>query len=289
MGWHESSARSRELGVELRKRRERAGLTGAELAARLGWSGSKVSRMESGTVAVSEVDAAIYLTYCDVHKKELDDVLNLVRAPDTASWLQEHGTRMPDELRTLIYHETTAISIAYYHPLNVPGLLQTEAYARSVFDIAGRVPKDRIAMAVQARMARQDVLKRGNPPDCVFYLHQNGLRSKVGSNQIMHEQMLQLVFLTSRPQHQIRVVPAGAEPHNVGSFMLMGYETHGPMVYVEALTTSLYLEKPDHIAAHKEILDRLDQTALDTGESRELLARLASNFDRPEDEADEEV
>jgi transcriptional regulator with XRE-family HTH domain len=277
--------------VELRKRRERAGLTGAELAARLGWSGSKVSRMESGTVAVSEVDAAIYLTYCDVRKKELDDVLNLVRAPDTNTWLQEHGTRMPDELRTLIYHETAATSMAYYQPLNVPGLLQTEDYARAVFEFANVLPQGKMAMAVQTRLERQSVLTRPNPPDCIFYLYETGLRSKVGSNQIMHEQLLHLVFLTSRPQHQIRVLPAafGQLSALAGAFVLMDFRGHGPVVYVQGLTTSLFLEKPEHIAAHREILNRLDRAALDTGQSREWLARLASHFDQPEDGRDDQA
>lgn len=287
MGTHDSSARSREVGVELRRRREQARLTGTDLGKQLGWSVSKVSRMEAGLVAVSEVDAARYLTYCGVPKEELEDVLDLVRGPDTKSWLQEHGYSLPEELRTLIYHEATASSIFQYEPLTVPGLLQTEAYAFSVFDVVGRVPKDRIEMAVQARMDRQDVLRRRNPPDCVFYLHENALRSKVGSNRIMHEQLLQLVFLTTRPQHRIRVVPAGAEPHNMGPFMLMCYDTHGPMVYVEALTTSLYLEKGDHLDAYESVLDRLDAAALDEGQSVNWLACLAGHFDQPEDETDD--
>lgn len=287
MGTHDSSARSREVGAELRKRREKARLTGTELGARLGWSVSKVSRMEAGLVGVSEVDAAIYLTYCGVHKEELDEVLDLVRAPDTDTWLQNHGTRLPDELKTLIYHETTASSISYYHPLNVPGLLQTEEYAQAVFEAAGRVAKDRIPIALQARMTRQEVLRRANPPDCVFYLHQNGLRSKVGSNRIMSTQLLQLVFLMSRPQYQIRVVPEGAEPHDVGPFMLMGYKSHGPVVYVQSLTTSMFLEKREHIQAYKDVLHRLDHAALDTGESRTWLAQLASSFDHPEDRKDD--
>jgi transcriptional regulator with XRE-family HTH domain len=289
MPWHDSSARSRELGVELRKKREQAGLKGQELAAQLGWSASKVSRMESGTVAVSEVDAAIYLTYCGVHKDNLDEVLVLVRAPNTNMWLQERGKRLPEDLRTLIYHETTARRLFNYETGIVPGLLQTADYATAVFELAGVLPRERVPDAVEARMDRQSVLRRPNPPECVFYLHEHGLRSKIGSNQIMHEQLLQLVFLTARPQHQIRVVPAGAEPRSLGSFMLMGYESHGAVVYLGALTTSLFLEKPDHIEAYEGMLDRLDRAALDTGQSREWLARLASDFDQPEDGTDDEA
>lgn len=235
-------------------------------------------------VAVSEVDAAIYLTYCGVHKAELDELLDLVREPETASWLQDRGSRLPEELRTLIYHETTADSMAGFEPTLVHGLLQTHDYAWTVFDVANRVDKDKIEIAVQARMARQDVLRRSNPPNCQFYLHENGLRLKVGSNRIMHDQLLQLVFLTSRPQHQIRVVPNSAGLDGMfGTFMLMDYVDHNPLVYLEFLTQSLFLEKPEHIDSYRETLSRLDQAALDTGESREWLVRLASDFDQPED------
>jgi hypothetical protein len=71
--------------------------------------------------------------------------------------------------------------------------------------------------------------------------------------------------------------------------MLMGYQAHGPVIYLEALTTSLFLEKPDHIDAYEGMLDRLDRAALDAGQSREWLARLASDFDQPEDGSNDEA
>lgn len=275
----------------MRKKREGAGYTGTELGEKLGWSASKISRIESGLVAVSEVDAAIYLTYCGVHKDNLEDLLDLVRDPtDTTSWLQDRGRRLPEDLRTLIYHETTTVAMSAYEPMLVHGLLQTHAYARAVFEATGRVARGDIEMAVDARMDRQGVLRRLNPPDCVFYLHEAGLRSKVGSSRIMHEQILQLVFLTLRPQHQIRVVPAMAGPQAAfGPFALMEFSTHNPLVYLEFLEQSLFLEKPDHIAAYKEILNRLDRAALDLEESRQWLGRLAGHFDQPEDSTDDEA
>jgi hypothetical protein len=245
--------------------------------------------METGSRSVSEVDAAIYLTFCRVRKEELDELLNLARAGDDETWLQEHGDRLPDELRTLIYHETTAITLAGYEPMLVPGLLQTPEYARAVFEFTRLIPLDRMAMAVRARIDRQAVLRKPDPPLCQFFLHEHGLREVVGSRQIMTEQLLHLIFLTSRPQYDIRVVPAGSGPHGawLGPFMLMGYEAHGPVVYAECLTTSLFLEKPRDITAYREVLKRLDGDALDAGQSREWLARVASEFEQPEDGLDE--
>jgi transcriptional regulator with XRE-family HTH domain len=283
MTWHGSSARGRDLGVELRRRREEANLLAYDLAHQLGWSASKVSRMENGARGVSEVDAAIYLTFCGVRKEELEELLDLARWDENETWLQEHGERLPDELRTLVYHETTATTMAYYQPLNVPGLLQISEYAKALFDFAQVVPPARIPAALKVRMERQSVLRKPDPPQCLFYLHENGLRTEVGSAQTMHEQLLQLVFLTARPEIDIRVIPASAGPHCVwgGPFMLMGYENHGPVVYVESLTTSLFLEKPRDLQAYKEVLNRLDHDAFDAGQSREWLATLASEFDKP--------
>lgn len=260
------------------------GLTGAQLAQKLGWSGSKVSRIESGLIGVSEVDAAIYLTYCGVLREELDEVLDLVRQDSTPTWLQERGERLPDELRTLVYHENTAVWMATNEPLVVPGLLQTADYARALFEFSRIVPSDRMAMAVQARMDRQAVLRKTDAPDCVFFLHEYGLRSKVGSNRIMHEQLLQLVFVTTRAQYGVRVVPADAGPAGAwsSSFVLMGFHNHGPVAFVEGVSTGLFMEKPEHIAAFQGVLERLDQAALDTEQSRRWLADLATQFDTPE-------
>lgn len=284
MGWQDSSARSRELGEQLRNCRKATGTSGAELAHQLGWSASKVSRIESGQVQVTEVDAAIYLTTCGVRQPELDSLLKLARMGDDRTWLQERGTRLPDELRTLVFHEATARTITTNEPLLVPGLLQTAAYAHALFGLTGLVPTDRIPIAVETRMARQAVLRTLNPPKCVFYLHEYGLRSKVGSNKIMRDQILQLVFLTSRPQHEIRVVLGDSGPLGAwgNPFVLMGYDLHGPVAFVEGVSTGLFMEKPAHIAAFQEVLGRLDRVALDEEQSRQWLARLASDFNKPE-------
>jgi hypothetical protein len=164
-------------------------------------------------------------------------------------------------------------------------LLQIREYARAVFEFAQVVPVDQMPNALRVRLDRQSVLRRPDPPQCLFYLHENGLRAPVGTSRTMHEQLLQLVFLTSRPQIQIRVVPASAGPCGAwgGAFQLLGYQTHGPVVYVEGLTTSVFLEGIGEVAAHREVLNRLDQVALDEGQSREWLARVASEYDKPEE------
>src|SRR4051794_15417332 len=104
----DSSARTRELGAALRRVREEARYTGNELARRLGWSPSKVSRIETGDRNTSEVDTALYAAYCGATAEELGRLLELARTIDDRYWLHSRGERLPDELRSLIALETTA-------------------------------------------------------------------------------------------------------------------------------------------------------------------------------------
>src|SRR5690349_23818663 len=109
--------------------------------------------MESGERGQSEVDVAIYLTFCGVLRHELDDLLALTRETDDGQWVQPHGERILDELRTLIFNETTAALIHEFELSRVPGLLQTEDYARALLN-RGLLPPEGVEARVRARMDR---------------------------------------------------------------------------------------------------------------------------------------
>lgn len=279
-----STGRSRQLGAELRKRREATKRTRQEVARELGWSASKVSRLESGNRGQSEVDVAIYLTFCGVLRDELDELLAPTREADAGYRLQQHGEQLPDELHSLVFYETTATMIDNFELNRLPGLTQTEDYARALLRQSVSFPADGLEPRVQARMDRQSLIKRLNPPQFSFIVHEQALRLQVGDIRVMHEQMLQLLFLGNRPQCEIRVVPTNIGGHAGlgGPFMLMRYTDAKPVVYVENETTSLFLEDRAHIDVHQAILARLAEVALDEGQSRELIASLANEYDRPE-------
>jgi transcriptional regulator with XRE-family HTH domain len=205
MELRESTARTRELGAELRKAREAARYTGQELAKKLGWSQSKVSRMESGSRGTSEVDAAIYLAFCGIMGNELHRILDIARARDDDFWL--HHPKRSSGLRSLVAQETTAEKITYYEPLVLPGLLQTEDYARALFHGVGIVPADKIPMVVERRMNRQALLRRENPPKIWFFVHENALRLDLADDRIMHEQILHILLSTAGT-----AVPAACRP-----------------------------------------------------------------------------
>ena len=278
----ESSALSRELGAELRKAREKAGFVGYQLANRLGWSASKVSRAETGQQPLSEVDTAIFLSYCRVERNEIKYLMSVARELSDAYHLRPHGSGLPDELRTLIIQETTADVITQFELARIPGLLQTDDYARALFT-AGTVPPKEIGARVQARMDRQSLLARPQP-DITFFIHEAALRTPVGSNRVMHEQCLKLLFEVHRHGSVIRVIPIeqGAHAGMSGAFRIMQATGHHPVVYVETQTVSLFLEKASEVATYLQVVDKLALVALDGGQSRELIAQLASDYDRPE-------
>jgi transcriptional regulator with XRE-family HTH domain len=279
------TAHGRELGAELRRRRERAGYNGQEMARRLGWSTTQVSRVEVGARVITQSDVAIYLSSCGVPRDEMGPILELAREAGRDHRFKSHGEKLPDELQTVIFHETTAVSIESYEPIFVPGLLQTEEYIRALLRENGMYDDDSIEFRVGARMARQRLLKRVEPPRCTFYVHENVMHTIIGSRRIMHEQLLQLVFLGSWQHCAVRVLPvaAGARGLAYSSFQLMSYAESDPVIYSEHEAVSLFLDRAVHVDHYREVLNRLDAVALGEGESRRLLADLANEFDRAEE------
>lgn len=241
--------------------------------------------METGARTLSEVDIAIYLASCGVPRDEMDRVLDLAREAAGDHRLKSHGEKLPDELTTLIFHETTAAEIESYESVFVPGLLQTEDYARALFLEADQFHGDSLGLRVQARMDRQGLLRRSYPPRCLFFLHENVLNTCIGGPRIMHEQLLHLVFLTNWKHCVIRVVPRSAQGLGLASssFHRMSYADHDPVVEIDLETNSLFLDRRSDTDHYSKVLHRLDGVALDEGESRRVLADLASDFDRVEE------
>lgn len=279
------SAQERELGSELCRIRKRANVTGREIARILHSDKSIISRIENGARQVSELDVAMYLVTCRASEEEFTRLTTLARQITDGPWLRAHGDALPDELRSLIFQENTASAITNYVPLLIPGLLQTEDYAREVFRWAGLVPADGIDMRVRARLARQQLLHRPQPPALTFYLHEHALRSPVGSATVMHDQLRHLLLVGARTSCTLRAIPHARGPIGIlgGAFMLIDHAEHPSLAYVEAQTASVFTEEPADIAAYRQILTKLDALALDAEQSRKWVAHLATNYERAKD------
>ena len=276
----EPTIRSRELGEGLHRAMRQAGLDQKDTAQKLGWSQSRVSRLLSGKRGGTEVDVSAFLAVVEVTGAERDRLLGICREQNIPGWLQQHGTRLPQQLRTVIDHENKAVTIDAFEPTLVPGLLQTTDYARALIRQAGTIPAGEIEDRVAARLGRQSLFGRERTARFTFFIHEFVLRLPVGGPAVMFEQLEHLLRRATRPYLTLRVVPAALGGHAAinGSFILMEFAEFRPVVYLESETSSLFLEKSEEIAAYRRILGLLAQTALSEGQSAELIATLATGL-----------
>ncbi|MGQ0717481.1 MAG: helix-turn-helix domain-containing protein [Pseudonocardiales bacterium] len=276
----EPTVRSRELGEGLRQAMQRARLNGRQAAHQLGWSPSLVSRLLSGKRNASQLHVAAFLAVCRVTGAERDRLLALCQERHTPGWLQQHGSRLPQQLVTLIDHENKAVAISEFQSMLVPGLLQTGDYARAVIQDSRTDPADEIEDRVAARLARQSLFSRDRPARFTFFIHEFVLRLPIGGSAVMSDQLHHLLRMSVRPYLTLRVVPAalGAHAGLAGHFKLMEFAEFKPVAYLDSQTSCLFLERPEEIAAYHHILTTLAETALKEGESRELIATLATEL-----------
>jgi transcriptional regulator with XRE-family HTH domain len=279
-----TNARFRELGAELRKRREAAGVTGAHLAHLMGWSSSKISRIESGERGISHLDVFPYLGFCGIRPPAALHLVEMAREAEHkhGHWLSPHGEWLDDSLSTLIYHESAADRSTSYYPRVIHGLLQTADYARAFIAAEQWRTPENVEECVRIRLERQRILRVRHPARFTFYLHEHALRLRVGNPKIMHEQLLKIVLLAAFDHITVRVVPvsAGERAAIDGPFDLLQYAEHRPLVYLDNHTTGLFLEDRDYVEPYRTLVTALSEVALNEGQSREVIATLASEYDQ---------
>jgi transcriptional regulator with XRE-family HTH domain len=284
MGRVNAYACYRELGGHLRKLRAAAELTGTALAEELGWTTTRVSRIESGQIELDTVDLIRYLGALGIYGAAGDDLIELCRLAGRkiGYWLSPHGEWLQDSLTSLIFHEATADRCTTYEPRLVPGLLQTAEYARTrIAAEQWRSLKD-VDECVRVRLERGQVLHVPNPGRFPFFIHEQALRFEVGGAAIMQEQMIKLVLLAGLSHVTVRVVPtsAGDQAAFGEQFQLFEYGDHRPLVYLDNHATGLFLEDREYVAPYRDLVTVLSKAALDEGQSRQMIATLASVYDR---------
>ncbi|HWC84610.1 MAG TPA: helix-turn-helix transcriptional regulator [Pseudonocardiaceae bacterium] len=272
------TGRARELGATLRRYRLAAEWTEINAARSLRLSACQLSRIESGERGISDVNVARCLTLYGVAVEEINEVLAVAREANDGYRLKAHNDKLPDELRTLMHHETTASHIDFFEPSLIPGLLQTEDYARALLRWGGLFPEDGIELRVQARMERQRLLRCDRRPVMRFFIHETALAPQIFSSEIMEEQLLLLMLACNWRDCEIRLVPAETVPNGVfgGPFMFMRYADYHPVAYVENIRTSEFIEDATDLRVYRSIVNRLASLALPEGESRERLAAMAT-------------
>ncbi|MGE7439427.1 helix-turn-helix domain-containing protein [Kitasatospora sp. NPDC001175] len=280
------TVRRRMLGAELRKIRERLDLTVDEVASRLGWHQSKVSRLETGRSGVRANEVGALLDVYQVTDPATREALAaLAREGKRRVWWQPYSDVISQRYASFISFEAEAVSVRNFESSLIPGLLQTSDYARALIRQLRPDAKPEVVNAlVDVRLARQNAaLQREDPLRLWAIVDEAALRRLIGSQSIMAKQLQHLVAGCREPHITLQVVPfaAGAHPGVHGSFVILEFPVRNDLdvVYTEALTSSLYLERDDDVTAYDQAFDRLRAAALDVGPSRRLIGQIAKDLE----------
>ncbi|MFG2651034.1 helix-turn-helix domain-containing protein [Streptomyces sp. NPDC048436] len=278
------TVRRRRLGQELRRLRELKGMTAEEVAERLLVSQSKISRLENGRRSISQRDVR---DLCGVYEVEdhriVDSLMQMAKDSRQQGWWHSFGD-IPYSV--YIGLETDAASLRVYDPQVVPGLLQTRAYAEAL--ITGALPETTptdIEKRVQVRVRRQERISAPeNPLRLWTVLDESALRRVVGSRHLMRDQLEHLVEQSQLPHVTVQVIPfeMGAHPGLNGQYAILEFPdaADSSVVYIEGVTSDLYLEKANDVQQYSVMYEHLRAQALNVDQSRQLIAEIAKDYAR---------
>jgi transcriptional regulator with XRE-family HTH domain len=270
----------RQLGAELRRLRVVAGLTIERVAQHLECSDSKISRIERGQVSATPRDVGDMLDLYPVDDWKREELVQLARQARRRPWWEVEFHDLP-----LAYasYEAAARTIGTYQVQLVPGLLQTEDYARAVLRALrpGLEPPD-VEGRIEVRIRQQAILTRPEPPGVHAVLDEAVLRRPVGSAAVMRQQLERLLTWIEHPNVTVQILPFAAGEHAGmdGAFVLFGFG--GPpemdVVYLENTTNDFLLEEGDAVARYRVLFGHLREQALDPEESRAVISKASNHL-----------
>jgi transcriptional regulator with XRE-family HTH domain len=267
------------LGRQLRNLREKAGLSRELSGKLLHVTAATVRRMETAEVALKIPYLQLLLPAYGVCAADTELFLRLADEANRPGWWQRFHDILPDWFSGYVSLEEAAKTIRAYEPHFVPGLLQTEEYARAVLStgaIGHTIDSSRIERHVALRMERQALLTRPDAPAFWAVLDETVLRRPVGPKELMRAQLDRLIEAAELPNVTLQIAGFGAGPHPgaYSPFVLFRFdEPEVPdMVYVEYLTGALYLDEADEVSAHMQAMDRMVILAESASRTRHLLA-----------------
>jgi transcriptional regulator with XRE-family HTH domain len=267
------------LGIVLAEVRKAAGCSQQVLADRLGVARSTVTRWESGTRMPSAEDVAQILAALSVPADRVGQIMAMVQTIEEPRWLAVSLPEQNVQLRTMIGIETTATSIVEVSPLVIPGLLQTDAYARVTIE-AGDIPPDEVALRLTIRRGRREIIARDDEPVGLRALiGEEALRHVIGGSVVMTGQLRHLRDLAARPNIDIRVVPASSDWHPglEGAFMVIE-APDGIFVVLENRLTGLVLHRDKEVSVYQRAAGTVQEAAMSEGDSLELIATILDSL-----------
>ncbi|GGM23972.1 transcriptional regulator [Micromonospora yangpuensis] len=274
------------LGAQLRRLREGRGVTREGAGWEIRASESKISRMELGRVGFKERDVADLLTlYGVTDQQEREALLKLARDANNPGWWHRYGDVLPTWFQSYLGLEAAAALIRSYEVQFVPGLLQTREYARAVVLLGHRrAATDELDRRVDLRMERQQLLRRPRPPQLWAVVDEAVLRRPIGGPEVMRGQLTALIEATRAAHIRLQVIPFDAGGHAAagGAFTILrfGDQDLPDIVYIEQLTSALYLDKREDLDYYAVAMERLCVEAEPPERTPEILTRIRDELYR---------
>ncbi len=268
------------LGSHLRRLRESRGITREKAGYSIRASESKISRMELGRVSFKTRDVEDLLTlYGIADEAERTSLLSLAKEANVAGWWHSYSDVLPSWFPTYVGLEGAASLIRSYEVQFVHGLLQTEAYAHAVVarGMKGASEAD-IERRVALRLERQKYLVSESAPDFHVVLDEAALRRPYGDREVMRGQLQHLIDISQRPNVRLQIMPFSFGGHSgeSGAFTVLSFPESdlSDVVYLEQLTSALYLDKREDVTQYEKAMKELQQDSPGPDESRDLLRGL---------------
>lgn len=275
--------RGRRLAMELQRRREATGMSREEVARQLEWSTSTLFRIETGRSRPQPGNVRTLLELYGVTGPERDGLIKLTRDARQPGWWHSFRDVLPNPYEVYIGLEAGAASIRNFEPMVVPGLLQTDDYAREIFRNGPlELDPDGIERLVEVRVARQEILNRSDRPRLWVAIDEAVIHRVVGSTSMMRGQLRHLVDSAQQGKTTIQVMPyrAGAHAGTTGPFVILDFDepTDPMVVYVETLAGDIYLEERADVSRYTLAFDRLRAASLHPDDSVQLIEQAASTL-----------
>ncbi|GAA0370857.1 helix-turn-helix transcriptional regulator [Micromonospora gifhornensis] len=274
------TVRRRRIARELRQLRERAGMTLDVAARQLDMSKSNLSRIENAQIGIKPRDVRAALALYQVTGSDAEALIEIARSAQQRGWWQHYSDVLPEWFEFYVGLEAEAATLRTYEAEAVPGLLQTEAYAREVYRLtAGEEDLDR---KVAARLRRQNVLRGDQPVELSVVLNESVLLRPVSDRGVMAGQLSYLEDVAQLPNVTIQVLPfeAGGHPALNSPYVILTFPdaADAAVVYLENLTTGLALEEAAQVRSYSLVHERLRQLALDPAASLVRLKEASRYF-----------
>lgn len=273
----------RRLRIALRDIRQTLSLSQKEVADALDWSPSKLLRIENGTVTISRSDLLALLHHYGVNDQgRVDEFVTMAQIAKRQTWTNYRDVLRPDTI-VFMEMESAAFLIKTYMPFAIPSLLQTEEYATALTKaLAPELTDVEVAKVVQARMERQELINRSDPPELRFVMDEAVVRRQVGRGKVMLRQLEHMKALSANPNVKIRILPFSAGVHSGmrEPFIILDFPdaADDDLLYIER-SQMLSRDAPEEVARYNAYFFELRDLAVPEGEVQAFLDKVIEELE----------